>query len=360
MKKPETVYLHLRRFWFNMHDKINSAKSSDLGTCSPIFIVGCPRSGTHLLRNMLRSHPNLSFTGESHFIPKFYKAFGDPKSQKEAERLASRILNLQWIQPWNLSLDPASFAHDRSYTQVVRRIFEAWVQKENKSRWGDKTPQYVTEMPVLLELFPDCKFIHIIRDGRDVALSWLALSFGPRNIFTAARQWQYFVSTGQRVGRSLPAETYFEIRYEKLLAQPGAVMDSICSFINEPFCQELLEPNPLVLDYPERKSIFGRFTPSYNYALKNTIVDKNASKWKRQMSCSDQVIFETIAGNLLKSLGYETTAKTRSISKLEQIFWQANHTFFWWLSSFNSKNRMKWMKTDWLLRWADYVARSQK
>jgi len=166
-----------------MNDQINSAKSRDLMTCSPIFIVGCPRSGTHLLRNMLRSHPNLSFTGESHFIPKFYKAFGDPKSQKEAKKLASVILHLQWIKPWHLSLAPASFAHDRSYAQVVRRIFGAWAQKENKPRWGDKTPQYVTEMPVLSELFPGCKFIHIIRDGRDVALSWLALNFSPTKFF---------------------------------------------------------------------------------------------------------------------------------------------------------------------------------
>jgi len=342
-----------------MHDQINSAKNRDLGTCSPIFIVGCPRSGTHLLRNMLRSHPNLSFTGESHFIPKFYKAFGDPKSEQEAKKLASVILNLQWIQPWHLSLDPVSFVHDRSYAQVVRRIFEAWAQKENKPRWGDKTPQYVTEMPVLLELFPSGKFIHIIRDGRDVAVSWLALSFGPTNIFTAARQWQYFVSTGQRVGRSLPSGTYLEIRYEKLLAQPGEVMENICSFINEPFCEELLKPNPLILDYPARKSIFGRFTPSYNYALKTTIVHKNTSKWKNQMSCSDNIVFESVAGELLKSLGYDTTSKTRSISKLEQIFWQVHHAFLWSLKSLNSKNRIKWMKTDWLLRWADYVDRNK-
>ena len=341
-----------------MHDQINSAKSRDLMTCSPIFIVGCPRSGTHLLRNMLRSHPNLSFPGESHFIPKFYKAFGDPKSEKEAKTLASIILNLQWIQPWYLSMDIGSFAHDRTYTQVVRRIFEAWAQKENKERWGDKTPQYVTEMPVLLELFPGGKFIHIIRDGRDVALSWLRLNFGPTNIFTAARQWQYFVSTGQRVGRSLPADTYLEIRYEKLLVQAREVMDNICSFINEPFCEKLLKPDPLILDYPARKLMFGRFTPSYNNALKTTVVDKNSSKWKSQMPWSDQAIFESVAGNLLKSLGYETTSKTRSISKLEQMFWRAHHAFLWSLNKLNSKNKIEWMKTDWLLRWADYVNRN--
>ena len=328
-------------------------------TCSPIFIVGCPRSGTHLLRNMLRAHPNLSFPGESHFIPKFFRAFGDPQSEKAAKKLAAVILDLQWIKSWHLSLDPVSFARDRSYAQIVRRIFEAWAQKEQKPRWGDKTPQYVMEMPVLLELFPGCKFIHIIRDGRDVALSWVALNFGPTNIFTAARRWKNFVSTGQKVGRSLPGETYLEIRYEKLLAQPREVMEEICSFINEPFCENLLKPNPLILNYPERNTILGQFTPSYNYALNSSIVHTNFAKWKSQMSCSDKVVFESVAGDLLQSLGYETLSKTRSIAKLEQLFWQGHHAFLWLLNSLNSKNRIKWMKTDWLLRWADYIGRKQ-
>lgn len=64
---------------------------------SPIFIVGCPRSGTGLIRNLLRSHPNLTFPGESHFIPGFFKTYGDPKSEGEARELAARILNLEWI-----------------------------------------------------------------------------------------------------------------------------------------------------------------------------------------------------------------------------------------------------------------------
>jgi len=338
-----------------MRERINSDNSSDLMTCSPIFIVGCPRSGTHLLRNMLRSHPNLSFPGDSHFITKFYKAFGDPKTDREAIKLASYMLNLQWVKPWHLSLEPSSFASDRAYVQIVRRIFENWAQKENKTRWGDKTPQYVMDIPVLLELFPTCKIIHIIRDGRDVALSWLALNFGPTNIFTAARQWKHFVSTGRRVGQSLPAETYLEIRYEKLITQPMEVIKNICSFINEPFYVELLKPNPLILDYPSRKPIFGRFTPSYNYALKNTIVDKNSSKWESAMSYADTVVFESVAGDLLGTLGYETTGKARNISKLEHVYWKTHHAICWLFASVNSKNMMKWMKTDWQLRWVDYV-----
>lgn len=64
-------------------------------TESPIFIVGCPRSGKTLLRNLLRSHRNIAIPPESHFIPKFYKAFGNPSNEREAYQLANRILSLE-------------------------------------------------------------------------------------------------------------------------------------------------------------------------------------------------------------------------------------------------------------------------
>jgi hypothetical protein len=86
---------------------------------SPIFIVGCPRSGTNLLRDLLRSHPHLAFPDESHFIPEFYSGYGDPKNEHEARSLAARILNLHWVQAWRLELDLSLFANDRSY----RRMF---------------------------------------------------------------------------------------------------------------------------------------------------------------------------------------------------------------------------------------------
>jgi len=136
---------------------------------SPIFIVGCARSGTTLLRDLLRAHPRLTFPIESHFIPAFGKAYGDPRSAREAIRLARRILNFGWVRPWGLPLAPEDFADCRSYRQVVCRLFEAWARQENKPRWGDKTPRYVLWIPELVALFPGAKIIHIYRDGRDVA-----------------------------------------------------------------------------------------------------------------------------------------------------------------------------------------------
>jgi len=324
---------------------------------SPIFIVGCPRSGTHLLRNLLRCHPRLSFAGETHFIPKFYRVFGDPANSKEAERLASLILSLQWIRMWKLPLKPGSFSDLRSYAQVIDRLFQAWAQKENKPRWGDKTPQYVLNMPLLLKLFPEARFIHIIRDGRDVAMSWTRSHFGPANLFAAANKWRHFVTVGQQTGSSLPAESYLEIRYEALLGQPENTLKQVCSFIGESYCEEMLTPDPLMLGYRLEKRVFGKSRSGTNLARSKQIETANAFKWKTQMTHPDQVLFESVAGGLLKSLGYEVLGVGRHISGPEQKYWQLHHLLHWWARGLNSRSRMQWVKTDIILRWAEFRSR---
>ena len=320
---------------------------------SPVFIVGCPRSGTHLLRNLLRSHPNLGFGGETHFVPGFYSMFGDPGSDREAGKLAELILNLQWIRARGLTLAPGSLAHLRSFAQITDSILGACAQVENKPRWMDKTPQYVAHMPLLLKLFPDARFIHIIRDGRDVALSWLGMGFGPENLYTAASQWRDFVSAGLQSAAGMPAGTCIEVRYEQLLRETGAVLREVCDFIGEPYCEEMLTPNPLKLDYFPVRKIFGRPASHRVRALDPWIDADNLFKWKSRMSSSGLVLFESVAGELLQRLGYETDGRRRHISAVERYFWKAHQAVKGSFKRLNNRNRFKWIWTDLVLLWAE-------
>lgn len=285
-----------------------------VGTRAPIFIVGCPRSGTALLRNLLRAHPNLSFPGESHFIPRLYRGFGDPKNDADARRLATAILGVHWVQEWGLDVTPDDFADCRSYRAVVSRLFDTWARQEQKPRWGDKTPHYVTEIPTLLEIFPDAKILHIYRDGRDVALSWLRVRFEPRNVYQAARLWKRYVSVAREAGGALPPGTYLEVRYESVLTDTRATMERVCRFLGEPFSEAVLAPEPLNLDRG-RKSKW------------TTIIASNAGGWKAAMAERDRVLFESVAGDLLRSLGYESRGPVRRISLSEKAYWHAHQ---WW------------------------------
>lgn len=317
---------------------------------SPIFIVGCPRSGTTLLRDLLRSHPNLTFPEESHFIPQLYESYGDPKTEAEARKLAAKILSLRWVQAWDLRLTPAQFAEERSYGRLVSRIYEAWARKENKPRWGDKTPPYVTKIPVLMKIFPRAKIIHIYRDGRDVASSWVRVRFGPRNIFTAASAWRKMVAAGREAGAALPPETYLEVCYESLVRDPRETMTQVCAFVGEPFSDAVLRPNPLI-GWNRYSPILGSARP--RKARPDEVVATNLDKWKKEMSLSDRILVESVAGDLLAPLGYETEGLARRISRPERWMWQAHHWMRWSLMRLNRKGNYRVLKDVLLTRWAE-------
>ena len=262
-----------------------------------MFIVGCARSGTTLLRDLLRSHPSLAFPDESNFVPLFYRAFGDPRTDREARRLGARILRLRWVRPWNVSLTPSSLIHCRSYARLVSELYEDVARRQDRPRWGDKTPNYALEIPTLLEIFPRAKVIHIYRDGRDVALSWRAIPLGPRDVVNAALRWKHRVTVGRRDGSRFPS-SYHEVRYEGLLSRPEETMKSVCAFIDEDYTEDVLRPTR-------------QENPTPPIASQTEIVDGNWAKWKSAMTPDERARFEWAAGDLLCSLGYETEGIAR-------------------------------------------------
>ncbi len=319
----------------------------------PIFITGCPRSGTALLRDLLRGHPRLSFPPESHFIPSFYLGYGDPGCGREAVRLAERILGLEWIRFWTLPLEPSDFAPDRSFRDVLCRLYGAWARREGKPRWGDKTPHYVRDMRLLREIFPEAKILHIIRDGRDVALSWLKSGHQPRNLVTAAELWRDFVKAGRSGGRDLPPGSFLEVRYESLLHEPEETMRRVCRVIGEPYAPSVLRPNPappLV-----RQPLLGRRKPVPRAA--SVILADNSGRWKNEMSRDDRARFESVAGDLLAELGYETEGLRRPLSDAARLGWRIHQLTVWGASRLNLRDAWSWWRTELEIRRARLRAR---
>lgn len=317
----------------------------------PVFVVGCPRSGTALLRDLLRAHPRLSFPQESHFIPSFHRAFGDPRDEAGAIARAQILLGLSWVRRWDLGLVPADFAACRSYAAIVERMYAAWLAREGKSRWGDKTPQYVREIPALAAIFPSARFVHIVRDGRDVALSLLRAPFGPENLGTAAVYWSALVRAGRRDGAALGAARYREIRYEDLLADPGTVLGSLLEFLGE----APLEGTPRIdrLERDERPAIFGARSAARGAAAgvvsSSDVVVANAGKWRHDLDPRGRVLFESIAGDLLAELGYETGAVRRNVGPAERALHAAHDRVRSTLRRLNSRRIPDWTRNEWLL-----------
>jgi hypothetical protein len=285
---------------------------------SPIFIVGCARSGTSLLRDLLRSHPEIAIPPESHFIPLFHKAWGDPACNREAAALARRILALRTVRGWELDLNPSACESCRSFAEVLDVIYGEFARREGARRWGDKTPTYVTEIQTLVRIFPRAKIVHICRDGRDVALSWVGRSFGPRNLYAAAAQWRHNVSAGRRHGAQL-GDSYMELRYEDMLQSPKETLRAVCEFLDEPFTYDLLRPAERTRMYAWRTMSRGNFRP------RTEIERHNRGKWRTRMTLADRVLFESVAGDLLTDLGYEVEGLARAIPRRRRAWWSLDN-----------------------------------
>ena len=284
----------------------------------PIFIVGAPRSGTTLLQYRLRNHPRISLpTGESHFIIPLYDnqaAYGD-LSQAENIR---KVLQAMYDQSrpfletdlhglkFDINSLTAEFHAEGRHTMpaIISGVFEKNAHGEGKARWGDKTPYYVTHLPKLLEWFPDAQIVHLIRDGRDVALSLFGREhdFYVYNTYFAAEYWESYVEKGHHQGKQLASHQYMELHYLDFLAHPQDTMKRICEFLGEAFTPDLFEITPV--DDPGK-------TPLVHAPLKIS----NAGKWRSKMSARQIKAFESVAGNTLRQFGYElvTPAQPPSI-----------------------------------------------
>jgi hypothetical protein len=275
----------------------------------PIFVIGAPRSGTTLFQYMLRSHPRISMpTGESHFFVPMFRdesRFGDlTRVENVRSMLASIYSHPKRAEFFDTDLHGIDFDIDRLATESITEgrstmqavfagIFEKNAAGEGKARWGDKTPYYVLHMPLLLERFPGAQFIHLIRDGRDVALSLLNRrhDFGVYNVYTAAKHWQIYVERGQQDGIALGEQHYHEVRYEDLLADPAAAMRRVCAFLGEEYSDSLID---------FRKSGEAGKTP----LLQKPIQGSNKEKWRTKMSTRQLAIFEGAVSKTLTRNGY--------------------------------------------------------
>ncbi len=289
-------------------------------------MVGCPRSGTTVLKNRLDKHPNLCFPFESHFIPNMYLAYGDPSNDAEAWSIASKILSTFWITNWHIELSPEEFTGVRTYRAIVEKIFFAWSRQSGIERVCDKTPHNVIHLPTIVEIFPDAKIVHIYRDGRDVALSWLFTRFEPRNMYTAAKMWNQMVRKGRLDGSRLPPSSYMELSYEEFSAEGSTKLNEVLEFIGED--PNLLETTESVGLAEKMESMVKRVTMSHERMRKNAyrpLMRDNTEKWKQKMSEGDQALFEGVAGDLLTELGYPVRGVGRKVGKIERWFWTAHH-----------------------------------
>ena len=294
----------------------------DLGHNPYVFIVGSTRSGTTLLQRLVDAHPQVAVVNETHWITRYFeKRTGLTPEGFVTPELIPKLLEYRRFPKMKVGREELErlLNSDQpiSYSSFVSAIFDLYGQRKGKSLVGDKTPGYVQSLRTLHGLWPTAKFVHIIRDGRDVCLSMVNwkkahVAAGRRAtwtedpVSTAALWWKQRVRLGREDGRALGPELYYEIRYETLVSQPATECAALCDFLGLPYDDAMLR------FYEGRE----KADPGLDAKKAWRPITLGLRDWRSQMTLDDIECFEAAAGDLLDELGYPRAVPNPSQEKL--------------------------------------------
>jgi len=277
------------------------------------FVVGVARSGTTLLRFMLDAHPQLAIPPETGFIP----AVGHLAPDDREGFLATVIGFESWP---DFHLDAAVLGERvRGLARFtlgdgLRAFYRLYAGRFGKPGWGDKTPIYGAHASAIEALLPEARFVHLIRDGRDVALSVRPLWFSPGpTVEDQARYWADQIGrTRAECGRCRHA---IEVRYEDLVTAPEGVLRRVCAFLDLPFVPAMLtwheRAGGRLAEHEGRRDAGGRgpLTKQQRIEQQRRVTGppdrSRVQRWKTEMSGDERRRFQRVAGGMLEALGYE-------------------------------------------------------
>jgi Sulfotransferase family len=287
-----------------------------MGGVNPyVFVVGCPRSGTTLLQRMLDAHPGLAMINQTRWIADWYErrtgltADGQVTPELLDRLYQNRHYTKLGIERRALEERLGLPSAKVPYARFVSAVFDLYGEAQGIGPVGEKAPRYVSKLPVLDGLFPETRFVHIIRDGRDVALSVAAWkkgagvarrmsTYADQPIATIALWWEWRVRLGREAGIPLGPERYCEVRYESLVADPAGECEALCRFLELPYDDAMLRFHEGRTKEDPRLDAKKAWRP----------VTAGLRDWRTQMAREDVERFEAAAGGLLEELGYERFA----------------------------------------------------
>jgi Sulfotransferase family len=277
----------------------------------PLLILGVRRSGTTLLRVMLDRNSRLAVPDESYFVPQLAARHRGPIA---TDRFVDDLRRIGTLVEWGVDTDRVRLRlrDGMAPGEAIAAVYETYAADRGKERWGDKTPMYMQHLPLLERLFPDALFVHLVRDGRDAALSFLAMPPGivtrtwahPRSVAEFACQWRTEVEAGRRLRDRVGPDRYREVGYEALVSEPERELENLCDFADLPY-------EPGMLRYPEGVDVSRK---PHQQSLKRPLTP-GIRDWRCEMASADVASFEEYAGDVLAASGYpvsiERTAPPR-------------------------------------------------
>jgi hypothetical protein len=278
---------------------------------SPLFVVGCDRSGTTLLRLMITNHPQFHILHETDFLRTLRdrsESYGDFTEPRQRWYF---IRDLQLHQPTSethtfAAFDLADHEAERalaeaapvSFAGAAAALFRASAEKHDAPRWGDKTPKHVFDLSWLADAFPDAQFLHIIRDGRDVAASFRKAGW-EKDLRKGARKWRTRVHAARDAGKALPPARYREVYYEALVRSPEETLRDLCDWLGVSYTPSMLH------FHRDSASHLPDAHDELYEETHNPVDASRAQAWTSSLTAREVADVEETAGEALRTFGYE-------------------------------------------------------
>lgn len=284
----------------------------------PVFVLGSPRSGTTLLYDMLLSAGGFAvYLGESNVFNLLAPRFGSLEKKQNREKLISSWLGSKLFRASGLDAESIakSLADCRNPGEFLRTLMDEIARSQQAERWAENSPETILQLPFVKQLIPDALVIHIIRDGRDVAMSLGRVRYvrpfpweERQSLIAAGIYWEWIVQHGRSYGRLL-GDDYMELHFEDLIASPQESLNQVAAFIGQE------------LDYERIQRIaYGAVSkPNTSFRAEEQPVEFNpVGRWKKAFPRQELSKLEKIIGETLVETGYGLSdGSTRAHTDLE-------------------------------------------
>jgi hypothetical protein len=278
----------------------------------PLFVGGCPRSGTTMLQVMLDLHPELGVPQETNFIRQLWwqrASFGDLADPANRRRAARWILSGDDHRARRLRR-----RHELTRRHAVRRIAAAGptigsiveaalrLHAGSKPRWGDKRPAYSGFIGPLLAMFPDAQYVNLVRDPRGAVASQLEMGWDPAEVAVPAAiaRWEGAIARTDEAARRLCPDQLLDVRYEDLVDDPAAELERILGFAQLPAGAAV---GTMVSG--ERHGRFGRA----HALVAEPVTSSSVERWRERLSPQEVALVEHATAPLMERFGYRPASE---------------------------------------------------
>lgn len=274
------------------------------GGDAPIFVIGFQRSGTTLLQALLGAHPRIAAPPEVYFVGRVSDHadyFGDLSDDANLEAALHEALHPPLDMLAGCGFDEERLlarakAGPRTYAGLLDAMLGDFAERQGKQRWAEKSAGQ--PLGPVLDLFPDAKAIHIVRDPRDTVASSMRTAWTTPDAADIARSWRGFVLETIARGRECGPGQYLQVRYEDLTRDPAAVLKVVCAFVDEAY-------DPAMLTDPARRSAtVPDVAAGWQGRALEPVAAAREGEWAHHLSRRDQVRAQAVVGSLLMPLGY--------------------------------------------------------